>query len=314
MRPTLKVARPSSGPTSPPRTPTATSPTFNRITAVNGHSSPQIKKSRHQAHPPSIHPIGGTKFSYSPAPRPEEISPRSTDSSDDESEFEPKSDSGSESSINPPQQPLSSPPEVPKPVAQAASASIRIAEATFAIEEMSDLDPEDCDEDLDVLRPSGFEYPESDRSRSRSRHPPDMDSSVMENFKDFHPFHDSDDMSEDDGDHDDEEFHRNLLQKRQERRLRRMKSGSISKRTISERGSDSDKEDILPWHDGPETGLNARRLRRKTDRHSLQFSGQYPEAIQELKEPNSDDEIILEEPEVFARELPYWTLMDVDSE
>ncbi len=185
-------------------------------------------------------------------------------------------------------------------------------QATFAIEELSDFDPDDCDDDehRDVLRPSEFEYPESDRSsRSCSRHPPDMDPAVMSDFKNLNPFDSDDDVGEEDDD-----FRRNLVRRREERRLRRMQSGSISKRTISERGSDEDKEDILPYHDGPETGPNTRRIRRKTDRHSMQFSGQYPERIEELKEPNSDDEIILDDAEIFARELPYWTLMDVDSE
>ncbi|KAI1249527.1 hypothetical protein MGN70_009140 [Eutypa lata] len=312
MRPNLKVAHlASSGPTSPspPQSPTATSPKFNRKAAMainvngNGYLPPHAKNSRHKAHQSNIHPLGGTKFSYTRAPRPEEISPRSSASSDEESE----------ESASPPQSPVSDPPEVPQPAPQATSASTSVAEATFAIEELSDFDPDDCDDDdPDVLRPSEFEYPESDRSRSRTRQPPDMDPAVMSDFRNLNPF---DDDSDDDGDGDiDDDFRRNLQQRRAERRLRRMKSGSISKRTISERGSDSDKEDILPYHDGPETGTNTRRLRRKTDRHSMQFSGQFFERIEELKEPNSDDEIILDDAEVFARELPYWTLMDVDSE
>lgn len=310
MRPNLKVAHLASGPTSPspPQSPTAASPKFNRKTAMaisgNGFLPPHAKKSRHKAHPPNIQPLGGTKFSYTRAPRPEEISPRSSASSSDEE---------SEESASPPQSPVSDPPEVLQTAAQATSASTSVAEATFAIEELSDFDPDDCnDDDRDVLRPSEFEYPESDRSRSRTRQPPDMDPAMMSDFRNLNPF---DDDSDDDGDGDiDDDFRRNLQQRRAERRLRRMKSGSISKRTISERGSDSDKEDILPYHDGPETGSNTRRLRRKTDRHSMQFSGQFFERIEELKEPNSDDEIILDDAEVFARELPYWTLMDVDSD
>lgn len=221
---------------------------------------------------------------------------------------------------SPPQSPVPESPEVrSKPVTKAKSttASVSAVEATFAIEELSDLDPDDCDEGLDVLRPSEVEYPPSDCSRPHSRHVPDMDPAVMSDFKNLNPFDDSDDddLGGDDDDGQTDDFLRHLLEKRRERRLRRMKSGSISKRTVSERGSDSDKEDILPWHDGPEAGPNSRRLRRKTDRHSMQFSGQFPERIEELKEPNSDDdEIILDDAEILAKELPYWTYMEVDSE
>ena len=303
---------------SPPQTPTATSPTtkFGRKPVVNGngnvnvnpngHPLPHTKKSHRRSLQSNIHPLGGNKFSYSRAPRPEEMSPRSSESSEEESE----------PSASPPQSPLSEPPEVRKPTAQptASSASITV-EATFAIEELDNLDPNDSDVDLLVLRPFEIESPDSDSSGSPSRRPPDMDPSVVSDFMNFHPFYDSDEPGDDVDDfHNSHDFERNLQQRRQERRIRRMKSGSISKRTISERGSDSDREDILPYHDGSETGPNSRRLRRKTDRHSMQYSGQYFERIEELKEPNSDDEIILEDAEVFARELPYWTLMDVDSE
>lgn len=355
----------ASGPPSPspPQTPTATSPTANpgQKAAANGNGSvngnnvnpngyplPHTKKSRHRSLQSNIHPLGGTKFSYSRAPRPEEISPRSSESSDEE-------DSGP--SCSPPQSPLSEPPEDRKPAmaqqATAASSASITVEATFAVEELGDLDAAQGNVDVLVL-PFEIEDPDSDGSESspppsssRHRHwqrrqqqqaPPDMDPSVVSDFKNFAPFYDSDEMDSGGngynggGGGDDDDFQRNLLQQRQERRIRRMKSGSISKRTISERGSDSDREDVLPWHDGggadlePTTaggpegsesnggGGTTRRLRRKTDRHSMQFSGQYFERIEELKEPNSDDEIILDDAEVFARELPYWTLMDVDSE
>lgn len=135
-----------------------------------------------------------------------------------------------------------------------------------------------------------------------------MDPAVMTGIENLNTFEDSDA----DIDHDDE-FTRQLQKRREERRLRRMKSGSLSKRTVSERGSDSDREDVLPYYEGNETGPT-RRMRRKVDRTSIRFEGPLPERIEELKEPNSDDEIILDDAELFARELPYWTLMDVDSE
>ncbi|KAI2470749.1 hypothetical protein F4781DRAFT_167442 [Annulohypoxylon bovei var. microspora] len=295
----------AAGPTSPPETPTTGSPKINRKAAViNGRPPRHSKSSKshgHQNHPSNIRPLGGTKFSYTRAPRLEEISPRSSNSSSEESD----------SSASPPQSPLSDVPKLRHQHVEKVAASIQIEQAAFSIEELSD----DCslngeDDHLNVLRPYAFEYANSERSRSRSRPPPDMDPAVMTGIENLNTFEDSDA----DIDHDDEEFIRQLQKSREERRLRRMKSGSLSKRTVSERGSDSDREDVLPYYDGNEPGP-ARRMRRKVgDRISIQFTGALPERIEELKEPNSDDEIILDDAEIFARELPYWTLMDVDSE
>ncbi|KAI2616864.1 hypothetical protein GGR54DRAFT_631603 [Hypoxylon sp. NC1633] len=295
------------GPTSPPETPTAGSPMYNRkaaaaaAAALNGHShSPRYSKVHGHPGHPSIRPLGGTKFSYSRGPGPEEISPRSSPSSDEESD----------SSASPPQSPLSEIPKLRHQHVEQITTIIRTEQAAFSIEELSD----DCslnseDDHLNVLRPYAFEYANSDRSQSRSLPPPDMDPAVVTGIENLNTFEDSDA----DFDHEDEEFHRHLQKQREERRLRRMKSGSLSKRTVSERGSDSDREDVLPYYEGNETG-SVRRTRRKVDRISIQFTGPLPEPIQELKEPNSDDEIILDDAEIFARELPYWTLMDVDSE
>ncbi|KAI1760184.1 hypothetical protein GGR53DRAFT_97387 [Hypoxylon sp. FL1150] len=284
------------GPTSPPETPTTGSPRINRKAALNGRS--YTKANGHQRHPSNIKPLGGTKFSYTRGQRQEEISPRSSHSSDEESE----------PSASPPQSPLSEIPKLRHHHIEQIATTIQFEEASFYIEELTDdFSLNNDDGHLHVLRPYDVEYPNSDRSRSRSR-PPDMDPAVMTGFENLNTFEDSDaDIDRDD------EFTRQLQKRREERRLRRMKSGSLSKRTVSERGSDSDREDVLPYYEGNETGPT-RRLRRKVgDRTSIQFTGMLPE-LQELKEPNSDDEIILDDAEVFARELPYWTLMDVDSE
>ena len=97
-----------------------------------------------------------------------------------------------------------------------------------------------------------------------------------------------------------------------------MTSGSIGKRTISESiGSDSDREDVLPFLEVNEVGSSARRLRRKVgDRRSLQFQDPPPPRIEELEEPpTSEDEML--DGETLARELPYYTLeyisMEIDS-
>ncbi|KAI1503996.1 hypothetical protein F5X99DRAFT_67182 [Biscogniauxia marginata] len=300
--PTLNIshAMPGTiGPTSPPDTPITASPVLNRTLASNGRPPPPAKARNKKPQQSNIRPLGGTQFSYNPTPRPEEISPQLSHSSDEE-------DSGS--SISPPQSPV--PDIVPGLQQHILAAAIHIDEADFAIESLSDCSLGSDDENVPVLRPYDVEYPDSDRSQSRSRPPPDMDPEVMTGVQNLNPFEDTD------GDIDpDEEFERQRLHNRQERRLRRMKSGSISKRTVSERDSDSDKEDVLPYYDGNEPGPNFRRMRRKVgDRTSIQLNGPLPEPIEELREPLSENEIILDDAEVFAKELPYWTLMDVDSE
>ncbi|KAI1385453.1 uncharacterized protein F4822DRAFT_344852 [Hypoxylon trugodes] len=287
------------GPTSPPETPTNGSPKINRKSALNGRIPRHTKSHNQLGHPPNIRPLGGTKFSYSRAPRPEEISPRSSHSSDEESDL----------SDNPPKSPFSDIPHFypEHHIEHIERIAIKVVEdPAFTIEELSDncsLDSDEC------LRPYAVEYPHSDRSRSRSRPPPDMDPAVMAGIENLNTFEDSD-VDIDDSD----EFNRQLQKRREERRLRRMKSGSLSKRTVSERGSDSDREDVLPYYEENQTGPTRRMRRKVGDRISIQFTGPLPERIEELKEPNSDDEIILDDAEVFARELPYWTLMDVDSE
>ncbi|KAI0179883.1 hypothetical protein GGR52DRAFT_216720 [Hypoxylon sp. FL1284] len=292
----------TTGPTSPPETPTTGSPKIHRKAALNGRMPLYSKAHLQHEHPSGIRPLGGTKFSYTRGPRPEEISPRSSHSSDEESD----------SSTSPPQSPISEFPKMHHYHVEQITTTIRIEQATFSIEELTDDWSLDSDDDhLDVIRPYAVEYPHSDRSRSRSQ-PPDMDPTVMSGIENLNTFEDSDvDIDRDD------EFTRQLQKSREERRLRRMKSGSLSKRTVSERGSDSDREDVLPYYEGNNDTGPARRTRRKVgDRISIQFTGALPERIEELKEPNSDsdDEIILDDAELFARELPYWTLMDVDSE
>ncbi|KAI8626250.1 hypothetical protein F5Y19DRAFT_466621 [Xylariaceae sp. FL1651] len=312
--PALNVGHAVAGakPTSPPETPTTMSPTLNRTLASGGKPSPQAKARQYKASRSNIRPLGGNKFSYSREPHPEEISPRSSHSSDDESE----------SSASPPHSPLSDIPEFHKRLGfqfttaaatiAAIGATIRIENATFAVEELSDYSLDSDNEiRLNVIRPYDIEYNgESERSRSGSSPPHELDPDLTAGVQGMDPFDDSDsDYDEDD------EFQRQLRQNRQARRVRRMKSGSISKRTVSERGSDSDREDVMPWYEGNEPGPVFRRVRRKGEnRSSIQYSGPLPERIEELKEPNSEDEIIIDDAEYYARELPYFHFMEVDSE
>ncbi|KAI0202095.1 hypothetical protein F4808DRAFT_78043 [Astrocystis sublimbata] len=312
--PALNVGHTMAGakPTSPPETPTKTSPAPNRPSASRGKLSSRAKSRQYKGPGPNIHPLGGTKFSYSRDPRAEEISPRSSHSSDDESE----------SSASPPQSPLSDINGFHKlhgfqfTTAAAAialhrgGATICIDEAGFAVEELSDCSIDSDEEiEVDVVRPYAIEYGgESARSRSGSYATHELDPALTAGVKHLSTFDsDSEELDSDD------EFQMQLRMDRQARRVRRMKSGSISKRTISERDSDSDREDVLPWVDANDPGPVYRRVRRKGEnRTSIHFSGPLPERIEELKEPNSDDEVIIDDAELFARELPYFSFMEVD--
>ncbi|KAI1809107.1 hypothetical protein GGS20DRAFT_368780 [Poronia punctata] len=298
-------------PTSPPETPSTTSPSMGRSLASGGRLSPQVTMRQFKSSRSNLRPLGGNKFSYSRDPRPEEVSPRSSHPSEDESE----------SSESPPQSPMSDIQGFHRRLgfqfttAAAAiaalnvGATIRIDEAGFVVEELSDYSVEDNEIQLDIIRPDAIECAGgSERSRSGSYRSHELDPAVTAGFEHMRAFESDSDYEEND------DFHAALIQKRLERRIRRMKSGSISKRTISERDSDSDNEDLLPWLEPADAPLGHRRVRRRGDhRSSIQFTRPLmPERIPELKEPNSDDEVIIDDHELLARELPYFSFMEVD--
>ncbi|KAF3763029.1 hypothetical protein M406DRAFT_224781, partial [Cryphonectria parasitica EP155] len=90
----------------------------------------------------------------------------------------------------------------------------------------------------------------------------------------------------------------------------RMSLSSIgTKRTISERGSDSDHENARPDLGFDEPGSSAKRLKRRNagDRRSLIFSDP-PPRIEEVVEPEELEEAL-------AKELPFYEYksMEVDS-
>ncbi|CAK7222403.1 hypothetical protein SBRCBS47491_004854 [Sporothrix bragantina] len=165
------------------------------------------------------------------------------------------------------------------------------------------------------------------RSSARLSKLPEIDRSVMSGIREFTFGADSDEevlLDEDDGsDYDEGALNSFLLKQRDEKRRRRMTSGSISKRTITESiGSDTDTEDLSAMLDANEVGSSARRLRRRLDRHSLQFQDPPPPRIDELEEPDTSDneddvKELIHNGETLARELPYYTLeyisMEVDS-
>jgi hypothetical protein len=162
---------------------------------------------------------------------------------------------------------------------------------------------------VNVIQPDDIEYGgESERSSSESRRSHDLDPAITAGVRHLNAF-----GSDSESDQDENDFDVQLKRERQARRIRRMKSGSISKRTISERDSESDREDVMPWLDVNDMGPTNRRVRRRGEnRSSIQFSGALPERIEELREPNSEDEIIIDDAELFARELPYFSFMEVD--
>ncbi|KAH8668782.1 hypothetical protein BX600DRAFT_510846 [Xylariales sp. PMI_506] len=296
--PTINTSQVGIDVTSPPDTPTAGSPTFNRKIGSDPVGRPSVRDRRT---PPNIPPLGGvgSQFNYTRGFRPEEISPRSSESSD---EF-------SESSASPPQSPLSEAPELRATFTHIITTSTIVVEASFEIEECSDEDEdamEGDDEGLDILQPDSCEDADSERC------PSEVDTQLMNSFQDLKTCY-SESEESDQSDFDDYDSYLKRIQShRQEKKLRRMKSGSISKRTISERGSDSDREDLQPWDTGDPV---QRRMRRKTDGwkadHRRSLLSNPTEIIIELKEPDSDwddDEINL------AQELPFYTIMEVDSD
>ncbi|EFX00974.1 hypothetical protein CMQ_2055 [Grosmannia clavigera kw1407] len=235
-------------------------------------------------------------------------------------------------------------PSAPDPAADGLSGFVLYAEETLIIEEISDFDSEDGR--LLVLRPTTIEEAESSegpssptpvpshthhRDRSRHRTPPvfssspsrpDIDGYVMHGLEDLTCRGESDEDGaavDDERDLTEAEHNFFRLRDREKKRHRRMTSGSISKRTISESiGSDTDTEDLsqMPL-DANDVGASARRLRRRLDRHSLLFADPPPPRIEELDEPDTSDDDMIRDGETLARELPYYTLeyisMEVDS-
>ncbi|KAK5661759.1 hypothetical protein OQA88_9860 [Cercophora sp. LCS_1] len=241
----------------------------------------------------------GPNFSHVRPAHPETLSPRSSNtslpSSSDEEENAPPSPSRSLSSEHPAGP--GTPPRRPERT---------VINPALVIEELSDFTDSD-DDRPGVVRPVAIEDAESDRSHSRSRHPPELYQRLASDLGNLH----CDDS--DSSDLDEAEYQEFLRKQREVKRRKRMSSGSIGKRTISESiGSDTDREDLKkPFLPAEEVGSSARRLRRKIgNRHSLQFQDP-PPGILELDEPDSDEEIS----EALARELPYYeyAAMVIDS-
>lgn len=332
------------GPTSPPQTPRSSSPPSKENSGRAEGGSPGGQKHQEkrgqlpaQRRFNTNHAAGnGFPFSnYHPDSfRREQLSPRSSapssdDDSDDESsssDSPPRSHSSTESikpSARSPRQKIpfqddarrrARPVRPPRPPPTAAKppfvATRIIVEATFEVYELDGSD----DEQYTIIRPDVIEYAESERSRSRSRPRQDhVDRKIASDFRAL-VFSSSEDEDED-------EYMKHVQRMREEKRRKRMSSGSIGKRTISERGSDSDREDLLFQGyinaAGQQESGEMRRMRRKLgNRHSLHFQDPPPPRIDELEEPDSGEEILdLDDSETLARELPFYNYvsMEIDS-
>lgn len=188
-----------------------------------------------------------------------------------------------------------------------------VVQASFIIEELSDFDEDDMEGRDDVLYPSAIEYADSEHGPRRLAPDDPRMINDLQNLTFRSPDLGRDGLSSDDSDLD-EEAHQAILERiRNEKHRQRMSVSSIgTKRTMSERGSDSDHEDMRHFLNFEEAGSSARRLKRRVAGHrgSIIFQDP-PPRIDEVVEPDE----ALEGTETLAKELPFYeyTSMEVDS-
>lgn len=239
---------------------------------------------------------------------PKDLSPCSPDTSTEEVAVPDELESYDENGIDSPSPP---PPRYASQDSQQMHQTRPSIPSNFTIEELSDFDVDEMQGRDDVIRPHTIEYADSERSRSRTRLAPD-DPHMINNLRNLkcrspdphdHPSSDESDL--------DESAHQAILQRiREAERRKRMSHSSVgTKRTMSERGSESDHEDVRHLIGFDDVGSSAKRLKRRIagDRRSLNFSDP-PPRIDEVVEPEELDETL-------ARELPFYeyTTMEIDS-
>lgn len=304
--PNLAFTQPAE-PSSPPETPTSPSFTFGKPTRSNRRNGVYNFPRPFTGAREDINPIGkGPHFKYNPSMRPEDISPRSSSPSSDSSGSPPRS--------------LSSEPEIPDTVPQTYSVKYSrvVTEGNFTIEELQDSDAHfESDDALSVVQPDQYEDAESDCARYPVPTTNDLDARIL-----------AAGLEKLDCNNHSDEREAWIKEERKKRRSKRLSSGSIHKRTLSQSiGSDTDEEDLRQV-DANEAGSSARRLRRKTgERGSLIFDDP-PQMIAELDEPESGDDVArmqVAEPDVDVdveelglHLLPYYCMdtdsMEIDSE
>ncbi|KAK8054895.1 hypothetical protein PG993_000122 [Apiospora rasikravindrae] len=285
-------------PTSPPETPPPGSPAFPRVKAPNGRASPSAKGVGQFN--PALGGVG-SQFLARGGVRPEAISPQES-TSDEEEESDSDSDD-SDASDGPPQPPASYMPrdEDWDPIpAHLTTTTVEIEETfTFIEQDEDDMESDDCDGDNPPLQPDSVEDAESSRSGSACEVPEEMLNGIS-NMS----CGDESDMSG--SEYEEDELIQHLRRMREQKRLRRLTS--VSKRTVSERGSDSDREDLQPYDLGENT--TERRVRRKlATNHRLSLISNPHDIIIELAEPRSDEEMSGDEGDSLFQ---FWRLMEVD--
>ncbi|KAG9243631.1 hypothetical protein BJ878DRAFT_110378 [Calycina marina] len=308
------------GPSSPPATPTFKKPHFsfprNRRQGFK-HTFPEPL----DTHEGTITSTGdGNSFSYNPSYNPFnhldlELSPRSSSPTSTIQASYRHDDDSDANSIRP----HSSSSSVGMQPVSRASNTRRTTKGDLVVEEFAQEDYEAFDSDAEsILRPHQYEDADSERARStrgsnrgstKAVSPPrDLDPNILYGISNL------------DCDSEVDEREAWLASERAMRRRKRRSSGFSKRSHAQSVGSDTDDDDILPKLEGiNEAGSSARRLRRKVagDKSSLIFDDP-PPRIDELDEPESSEEVLIEEADgegqnVF-RNLPYYPQMDVDSD
>ncbi|GFP54925.1 hypothetical protein ACSS6W_002824 [Trichoderma asperelloides] len=342
LSPAQMAALQTADPASPPDTP-VTSPDFPR----KDNPAAFYLLANSLAQDPNIRPYGGGhQFSYRPL---EQLSPRSSSSSEADKEHSiggDSSDSASVVSLPTSAQRLRHDASVKKNAlesheldasgdadAESESESEADCEAEpdklkrarlahgpatsipercdFTIDfTIEDMDPMDSEcEGLDVVYPTEIES-ESDVEAPPSQSASQQRDLDQDMMQDLENLNCSNEASDDETEDDEES---EFMRRQQElKRIRRVSmSSSFGKRTHSEL-SDSDDNDCAL--DVNEAGSSARRFRKRVHRGSLLFQDPPAPRIDELEEPNSSEDEYANEVRL-AQELPYHAMeiMDTDS-
>ncbi|KAF5001852.1 hypothetical protein FDECE_10820 [Fusarium decemcellulare] len=361
--PNLKVAQvvqpqdqqlTAADPNSPPETPT-TSPPFSRKISLKPRRQPDFHDYfQSLGSDPNIRPVGnGHQFSYQPSVGPEQLSPRSSsssdlpdDSSEDDSSEEDDEDEDDDISESPSIRSLANGPG-PAASSEADESDMDLSDS----ESSSDSDDSESDsgsesdrsgetddaetshltaattataacgftlEDVDPMDSDceGLDVlqpTEIESNRSRSRSRHRKAHKTM--VKDFRNLNCSNETSDNEqgADREYDPAEEEFLRRREQ--LRKFRRMSMGSSFGKRTHSElSDSEDDDETLDVNDVGSSARRMRRKLQRTSLLFHDPPPARIEELEEPNSsEDEYVATQS--LARELPYWAMeiMEMDS-
>ncbi|KAM0475865.1 hypothetical protein ACHAPX_006745 [Trichoderma viride] len=344
LSPAHLVALQTADPASPPDTP-VTSPDFPR----KDNQAAIYLLANSFAQDPNIRPYGsGHQFSYRPL---EQLSPRSSSSSEADKEHSIGGDSFESASVvslstSAVQQLLRASAEMNALAsheldasgdadAESESESEADCEAEpdklkrarpahgpatsipkgcdFAIDfTIEDMDPMDSEwEGLDVVHPTEIE------SESDAEAPPSQSASQQKDLdqdmmQDLENLNCSNEASDDETEPDEDDAESEFRRRQQElKRIRRVSMSSSFGKRTHSELSDSDDNDCAL--DVNDAGSSARRFRKRVHRGSLLFQDPPAPRIDELEEPNSSEDEYANEMRL-AQELPYNAMrMDTDS-